>query len=100
MSTRGGQKGNKNAANGRFARQALEKALKKASGHDVPEGREQFEVLVDIWQKQINNAMEGDKAAAQMIVERLDGKPKQEIEQDITIAAHEDWLDEFERESD
>ena len=82
MTTRGGQKGNNNAGNAKYARRALEKALRRRDGQDIPNGLETFETLVDIWDMQIGNALAGDKASTQMIVERLDGKPKQEIEQD------------------
>ena len=81
MATRGGQKGNNNAGNAKYAKRALEKALKRRDGQDIPDGLETFETLVDIWDAQIGNALAGDKASAQMIVERLDGKPKQEVEQ-------------------
>lgn len=91
MTTRGGQRGNNNAGNAKYAKRALEKALKRRDGHDIPDGLDTFETVVDIWDVQIGNALAGDKGSAQMIVERLDGKPKQEVEQSNT----HDVTDEF-----
>lgn len=75
----GAPKGNNNAFKGRKALQALERAIEFRDGlKDMPAGKE-YSVLVDMWCKQIDKALEGDNGSMTMIVERLDGKPKQAI---------------------
>lgn len=76
----GAPKGNQNSAKGREATKALFQALAVASGQKEPEDvLTRYQVLVEMWNKQIISALEGDKASLQMIVERTDGKPKQAI---------------------
>lgn len=73
----GAPKGNRNAANGQFARAALVKALEKRAGYvSSNEILSRFKTLVEIWDVQIDKALEGDSSAANMIVDRMDGKPK------------------------
>lgn len=77
----GAPKGNNNAANAHFAKQALIKALEVRAGYRSANAiLERFRTLVEIWDKQINQALEGDNASAQMIVERMDGKAKQVVD--------------------
>jgi len=73
---------NKNAANAKVAKAALERALEIRSPID------RYQTLVEIWDKQIVNALNGDIAAATMIVDRLDGKPSQAIDADINIVGN------------
>jgi len=73
---------NKNAANAKVAKAALERALELRSPID------RYQTLVEIWDKQIVNALNGDIAAATMIVDRLDGKPSQAIDADINIVGN------------
>jgi len=73
---------NKNAANAKVAKAALERALELRSPID------RYQTLVEIWDKQIVNALNGDIAAATMIVDRLDGKPSQGIDADINIVGN------------
>ena len=73
MAERGGQPGNKHAGNPRMARKALERALELRSPVD------RYRTLVEIWDRVIQSALDGDNQAANMIVDRLDGKPAQEI---------------------
>jgi hypothetical protein len=75
----GAPSGNKNAVKGRKAEAALNKALAIRDGVEPTETTETFQCLIDMWDKQIEEALEGDKGSMQMIVERLDGKPKQAI---------------------
>ena len=67
-------KGNKNAVKGFQARQALELAL---SGKT--EVVSSMVKLVSIWNKMIDEAETGDSRAANMIMDRLDGKPGQSL---------------------
>jgi hypothetical protein len=70
----GAPKGNKNAVRATIARSALIKALKKKSGFPVMDGRDEFESMVRIWEKQIDLALEGSFHACAQICDRLDGK--------------------------
>jgi len=81
----GAPKGNRNNARGTKARIALEKAIRKASGVNVIDGRDEFEALVDMWSVQIGKALDGDNNSASMIFDRLDGKPTQATEIDATL---------------
>ncbi len=83
MAERGGQKGNKNAVNGRQARQALEVALGHG-GEDVKVSTK-IKTLVEIWNAQIKKAKDGDNHSAAMIVDRMDGKPSQSIAIDAKV---------------
>lgn len=72
--------GNQNNAKGREATKALMQALAIASElKDEDAVLSKYKALVDIWKKQIELAKEGSHASANMIVERLEGKPKQAV---------------------
>lgn len=66
--------GNQNATRAKLARAALDKALEKRSPTD------RYFSLIQIWEKLIEDAIDGDKQAAAMIIDRLDGKPAQSVE--------------------
>jgi len=66
--------GNQNAVRAKLARAALDKALEKRSPTD------RYFSLIQIWDKLIEDAIDGDKQAAAMIIDRLDGKPAQSVE--------------------
>lgn len=72
--------GNKNNSKGREATNALFQALAVASGLKTSnEVLNRYQALVDIWQKHIEQAKEGDHQSANMIMDRIEGKPKQAI---------------------
>ena len=71
--------GNNNGANKGIARRALLSALKRKSGIATSEAPEEFEALIRIWEKQIDQATDGDNTSCNNIVDRLDGKPKQAV---------------------
>jgi len=71
--------GNKNATKGAVARQALIKAIELKSLGEEFQGIDRMKCLIDIWAKQIDQALDGDNGSAAMIVDRLDGRPKQAI---------------------
>ena len=71
--------GNTNAKNKGIARNALIQALKRRSGIDAPAARDEYEALIKIWEKQIDQAQEGDNVSCTNIVDRLDGRPKQAV---------------------
>lgn len=73
----GAPKGNNNAGNGAKARHALDLAVRHG-GEDTPVASD-IQCLVDIWNKMIEQAKEGNPQAANMIMDRLDGKPAQSI---------------------
>ena len=73
----GAPKGNKNAGRGRMATQALEVAL--GNGGQDKKVSSKIQTLVDIWNKQIALAKEGNPQAAAMIIDRLEGKPGQSL---------------------
>ena len=77
MSNRGGQPGNNNAGRGQQARQALELAI--ANNGEDKEVVSGLQILYNIWRVQVLKAMEGDQAATNAIMDRLDGKPGQAI---------------------
>jgi len=91
-------KGNNYAGNAHIAKKALEHSL-LAYQHEAPTGEKasKFKALVEIWSKQIEKAIDGDTQSATMIIDRLDGKPKQqtEISGDLTVESYE--LSETER---
>ena len=70
----GAPKGNRNAAIGRKAILALELAL-----NGKEEVVSSMQPLVDIWRVMITEAKGGDSKAANMIMDRLDGKPGQSL---------------------
>jgi len=78
--------GNNNAGRGREATKALESALLRRAG-ETPDREtiSRFSVLEQIWDKQIDKALAGDpkdvdNQSAQMIIDRLEGKPRQSME--------------------
>lgn len=66
--------GNQNAANGKKWKAAIDRALETRSR---AEGREILDALAD---ELINQALAGEQWAFQQLGDRLDGKPKQQIE--------------------
>lgn len=95
----GAPKGNRNAANGQFARAALVKALEKRAGYvSSNEILSRFKTLVEIWDVQIDKALDGDGPAATMIVDRMDGKPKSNDTVTTITKTHEQWLAEIDDE--
>ena len=74
-------KGNNYGGNALIARNALEHSLLKKNGEE-PTGDKvsKFTALVEIWDKQIEKAIEGDTQSAAMVIDRLDGRPKQATE--------------------
>jgi hypothetical protein len=79
--------GNTNAVKGKLARVALDRALEIRSPTD------RHFTLIQIWDKLIDDAIDGDKQAAAMIIDRLDGKPRQEV--DVALTQHESALDDL-----
>ena len=77
MANKGGQPGNNNAGNGQQARHALEMAIKTKG--EAKKVISSMQVLYDIWRVQVQKAMDGDQAATNAIMDRLDGKPGQAI---------------------
>ena len=67
----GGQKGNNNAARGAEWREAVVKAIKRGQGLDK---------LADVL---VAKALDGDMVAIKEVGDRLDGKPKQQV--DVTV---------------
>jgi hypothetical protein len=68
----GGQKGNKNAARGAEWREAVVKAIKRGQGLDK---------LADVL---VAKALDGDMVAIKEVGDRLDGKPKQQVDLNVT----------------
>lgn len=89
-------KGNNFAGSALIARKALEHALLDYQGEE-PTGDKAsgFKALVDIWKVQLAKALEGDNYSASMVIDRLDGKAKQQVEASLTVTemSHEQWLD-------
>lgn len=81
--------GNQNATRAKIARTALEKAMEKRSPTD------RFFTLIQIWDKLIEDAIDGDKQAAAMIIDRLDGKPSQSVDIEANITSHERAIDDL-----
>jgi hypothetical protein len=75
------EKGNNYGGNALIAKKALEHSMLKYQGEE-PKGERvsKFNALVEIWDKQIEKAIDGDNNSAAMIIDRLDGKPKQQTE--------------------
>jgi hypothetical protein len=90
----GAPKDNQNAVKGFKAKQALEIALNNNGETKVVISS--MQCLVDIWNKQIALAREGSPASANMIMDRLDGKPGQSIDlgPDTTVHFHLDYKNE------
>lgn len=76
MASRGGQKGNQNAAKGRYLSSKLKERLEARKDAD-----KLAEVLID-------KALEGDMAAIKEVFDRLEGKPKQTIDADLNVTNH------------
>jgi hypothetical protein len=73
-------KGNNFAGNALIARKALIDAIAVRDGTQEPKkGIERYNVLVDMWDKQIEKALDGDNDSFKHIVERLDGKAPQDL---------------------
>lgn len=71
--------GNKNGAKGRQFLQALEMALDSKGGDKInPIGR--MKPLVQMSERLIEKAVEGDGFALKEIADRLDGKPRQALD--------------------
>lgn len=66
--------GNNYAGNAKVAKAALERALEARSRI------ERKDMLEAIWDAQITAALSGERDSAQLIIERLDGKPQQSID--------------------
>ena len=81
----GGQPGNKNGCyDNRMARRSLDMAIKRLhDGETDKPCAEKINPLIQIWYKMIEEASMGNAQAANMIFDRLDGKPGQSIEQTL-----------------
>lgn len=80
-------KGNNFAGKALIARKALLDALAVRDGtQEKKEGIATYNTLVDMWDKQIDKALEGDNDSFKHIVDRLDGKAPQ----DINLGGQED----------
>lgn len=44
-----------------------------------------YRAMMDIWNVQIEKALEGNTESAKLIIERLDGKPKQQVDQNVNV---------------
>ena len=77
MANKGGQPGNNNAGRGQQARQALELAI--ANNGEDKQVASGMQILYNIWKVQVLKAMDGDQAATNAIMDRLDGKPGQSL---------------------
>lgn len=74
------QKGNNYAGNALIARKALLDAIAVRDGtQERKQGVQTYNTLVDMWDKQIDKALEGDNDSFKHIVERLDGKSPQAL---------------------
>ena len=85
-------RGNNNAGVGREATRALEKALAIRSG-DADGDRliTRFKTLVEIWDKQIDAALEGELNSAREIFDRIEGKPVQAINASVDVTSDRTW---------
>ena len=73
--------GNKNYQKGRQSSRALQRAIEIRSGKEPTETVEGFSILVEMWDKQIEQALEkSDLAALKEITDRLDGKAVAAVE--------------------
>lgn len=74
-------KGNNHNGNAQVAKKALEHAMLAHQGEE-PKGEtvSKFKALVDIWKAQLAKAIDGDTQSATLIIDRLDGKPRQSTE--------------------
>lgn len=93
----GAPKGNQNAKKGHMARRALVMAVERM--HDGREDApvvEKVKPLLDIWYRAIDEAKLGNIQAANMIMDRLDGKPQQNVDlvADLTHREVKDLTDE------
>lgn len=91
----GAPKGNTNSATGKYARRALELCMSRRSGQPASEALPKFEALVALWEVMYDKALEGDSTAANMIMDRMDGKPGQSIDlgPDTTVHFNLDFGD-------
>lgn len=81
---RGGQPGNDNAHRGSLVRAAIRRALaeNEAKGRDV---------LLNIVNSMIEKAQEGDKDARKELFDRLDGKPEQNQNTNLSGSLSVNW---------
>lgn len=79
----GAPKGNQNRLTGLRMKQAIKKALeRKWAENGRPKSRADAQkALEEIWYQVIDKAYVGDQWAVDTLLDRLIGKPKQEIEQ-------------------
>lgn len=61
--------------------QALKSALKRGGITECGA----YRMLLEAWNAQIQKALEGNTESMKLIVERLDGKPKQTIDQNVNV---------------
>ena len=88
MATKGGQKGNRNAAKGREWHEALRYALANYEDDDIKRGQ----ALKRIGKKLIEQALAGDMQAIKEIGDRIDGKAVQVIDATIEEVTSADQL--------
>lgn len=91
-------RGNNFAGKALIARKALMDALAVRDGTaERKQGIESYNTLVDMWDKQIDKALEGDNDSFKHIVERLDGKAPQDFNignkdgEDFNVS-HKHWV--------
>jgi hypothetical protein len=85
MAEKGGQPGNKNAVK---ERRMITSALTRAVAQNP-------EKLRKACLKVLDDAVEGNLAAFNTIADRLDGKPSQSMDVNVTEKKPEEWLDEL-----
>jgi len=93
VANRGAPIGNRNGAKGKAWDDALRKALVQYQADGVPQGQ----ALAKIADKVVSLALAGDKDAWKEIGDRLDGKPSQSIDQNITHRVEESISEEHAR---
>ena len=62
-----------------------ERALKTALKRGGVTKCDAYKLLVEMWEAQIAKAIEGNTESAKLIIERLDGKPKQQIDANVNV---------------
>ena len=63
------------------AEQALKSALKRGGLTECGA----YVLLIDMWNAAIGKALEGNIEAMKLVIERLDGKPKQQIDANVNV---------------
>ena len=86
-------KGNKNAEKGKAWEQAIKRALARKAAADGIEDVTFHGGLNAIADKVVNAAVEGQQWAIKEVGERIDGKPSQIIDMNVTDMTHEEALD-------